>query len=79
MYKKNEIYTVTVTDLLSEGEGLGKIDGYPLFIKDALPGDVVEARLTKVKKQYAYARLEKIITPSPDRIQAVCPYARKCG
>ena len=79
MYKKNEVYTVTVTDLLSEGEGLGKIDGYPLFIKDALPGDVVEARLTKVKKQYAYARLEKIITSSPDRIQAVCPYARKCG
>ncbi|MDE6713144.1 MAG: TRAM domain-containing protein, partial [Lachnospiraceae bacterium] len=53
MYRKNEIYNVTITDLGIEGEGIGKIDGYPLFVKDALPGDVVEARLTKVKKTYA--------------------------
>lgn len=79
MYQKNEIYTVTVTDLGAEGEGIGKIDGYPLFVKDALPGDVVEARLTKVKKTYAYARMEKLLQPSPDRIDAACPYARKCG
>lgn len=79
MYQKNEIYTVTVTDLGAEGEGIGKIDGYPLFVKDALPGDVIEARLTKVKKTYAYARLEKLLQPSPDRISAVCPYARQCG
>lgn len=79
MYQKNEIYTVTVTDLAAEGEGIGKIDGYPLFVKDALPGDVIEARLTKVKKTYAYARMEKLLQPSPDRIVAVCPYARQCG
>lgn len=79
MYQKNEIYTVTVTDLGAEGEGIGKIDGYPLFIKDALPGDVVEARLTKVKKTYAYARMEKLLQPSSDRIAAACSYARQCG
>lgn len=79
MYQKNEIYTVTITDLGAEGEGIGKIDGYPLFVKDALPGDVIEARLTKVKKTYAYARMEKLLQPSPDRIDAVCPYARQCG
>lgn len=79
MYQKNEIYTVTVTDLGAEGEGIGKIEGYPLFVKDALPGDVIEARLTKVKKTYAYARIEKLLKPSPDRIAAVCPYARQCG
>ncbi len=79
MYRKNEIYNVTITDLGAEGEGIGKIDGYPLFVKDALPGDVVEARLTKVKKSYAYARMEKLLQPSPDRIEAACPYARQCG
>ena len=79
MYQKNEIYTVTITDLGAEGEGIGKIDDYPLFVKDALPGDVVEARLTKVKKTYAYARMEKLLQPSPDRIAAACPYARQCG
>lgn len=79
MYQKNEIYTVTVTDFAAEGEGIGKIDGYPLFVKDALPGDVIKARLTKVKKTYAYARIEKLLQPSPDRIAAVCPYARQCG
>lgn len=79
MYCKNECYTVTVTDLGTDGEGIGKLEGYPLFIKDALPGDVVEVRLTKVKKNYAYARLEKIIKPSPDRIEPVCPFARQCG
>lgn len=79
MYQKNEIYTVTVTDLGAEGEGIGKIEGYPLFVKDALPGDVIEARLTKVKKTYAYARMERLLQPSQDRIAAVCPYARQCG
>lgn len=79
MYRKNEIHHVTITDLGAEGEGIGKIDGYPLFVKDALPGDVVEARLTKVKKTYAYAKMERLLQPSPDRIAAVCPYARQCG
>ncbi len=79
MYRKNQIYHMTIPDLGAEGEGIGQIDGHPLFVKDALPGDVVEARLTKVKKTYAYARMEKLLQPSPDRIAAACPYARQCG
>lgn len=63
-YHKNQILTVTIDDIGAGGEGIGKFEGYTLFIKDAVPGDVVEARLTKVKKNYAYARCEKIITPS---------------
>ena len=53
--------------------------GYTLFVKDALIGDVVRARIVKAKKGYAYARLEEILTPSPDRVEAPCPYARQCG
>lgn len=79
MYSKNDIVKLTIDDIGNDGEGIGHIDGYALFVKDSLPGDVIEARITKVKKNYAYARLEKIITQSADRVEAKCPNAVKCG
>lgn len=78
-FQKNQIYTVKIEDIGTEGEGIGKVDGFSLFVKDALPGDVAKVRLTKVKKTYAYARLEEIITPSPDRVEPPCPFHRQCG
>lgn len=77
--KKNDIVTVTIEDLGVGGEGIGKVDGYTLFIKDAIIGDVVEAKLMKAKKNYGYARLMKIIEPSTDRVEPRCPEARRCG
>ena len=77
--KKNDIVTVTIEDIGSEGEGIGKVDGFPLFIKDATIGDVIEAKLIKVKKNYGYARVEKVLTPSSDRVAPKCPVARQCG
>lgn len=79
MYQKNEIIRVTIQDLGAEGEGIGKVDGFPLFVKDALPGDVVDARILKAKKNYAYAKVERVITPSSFRIPAICPDANRCG
>ncbi|MBQ9123452.1 MAG: 23S rRNA (uracil(1939)-C(5))-methyltransferase RlmD [Lachnospiraceae bacterium] len=78
-YDKNQIVTVEITDIGTDGEGIGKIDGFPFFIKDAIVGDVVEARVTKVKKTYAYARVEKVITPSFFRVDPKCEYHRQCG
>lgn len=78
-FQKNEITTVEIEDMGTEGEGIGKVDGFTLFVKDAVVGDVVEARLVKVKKNYAYARLEKVVTPSPFRVQPKCVYHRQCG
>lgn len=78
-YEKNDLVTVTIEDIGTDGEGIGKVDGFTLFVKDAVVGDVVEARITKAKKQYAYARLEKVLTPSPFRIEPRCPYHRQCG
>ena len=63
-YEKNDMVTVTIEDVGMEGEGIGKIDGFPLFIKDAVVGDTVEAKIIKSKKNYAYARVEKVVTPS---------------
>ena len=60
-FQKNEIITVEIEDIGSEGQGIGKADGFTLFVKDAIVGDTVEARILKVKKNYAYARLEKVL------------------
>ena len=61
------------------GEGIGKVDGYTLFVKDAVIGDVAEVKVMKAKKHYGYARLMKILQPSKDRVEPVCPVARQCG
>lgn len=78
-YEKNDLVTVTIEDVGMEGEGIGKIDGFPLFIKDAVVGDTVEAKIIKSKKNYAYARVEKVVTPSPFRVEPPCKSHRQCG
>lgn len=76
---KNDIVTVEITDVGVSGEGIGHVDGYTLFIKDAVIGDVVEAKVMKAKKNYGYARLMKVITPSEYRVEPKCAFARRCG
>ncbi len=78
-YQKNDLVTVTIEDMGAEGEGIGKVDGFTLFIKDAVIGGTVEAKIMKSKKHYAYARLEKVLQPSPFRTQPRCSYHKQCG
>ena len=78
--QKNDLVTVEIVDMGTNGEGIGKIDGYTLFIKDAVIGDVAEVKIMKAKKNYGYARLMSVIKPSEYRVKSpVCPFARKCG
>lgn len=77
--KKNDIVTLKIEDIGVDGEGIGKADGFTLFVKDAIVGDVIEAKVMKLKKNYGYARLMKILTPSEKRKEAKCPVARQCG
>ena len=77
--QKNDIATVTIEDIGVNGEGIGKVDGYTLFIKDAVIGDRVEVKVMKAKKNYGYARLMKILEPSAARVEPRCAFARKCG
>ncbi len=79
MYNKNDILEVEITDLGTTGEGIGKVDGYALFVKDTVIGDVVRVKIMKAKKNYAFARLVEIITPSKNRVEPLCPVARSCG
>ena len=76
---KNEVVRVVIEDIGNEGEAIGKVDGYTLFIKDAIVGDIVDAKIVKPKKSYAYARVDKIITPSPYRVTPRCTYHKQCG
>ena len=78
-FKKNDICQVTIEDIGTDGEGIGKIDGFTLFIKDAVLGDKVEAKIMKAKKNYAYAKLEKVLTPSPFRVEPKCQFHKQCG
>lgn len=78
-YGKDDIITLCIDDMGIDGEGIGKLDGFTFFVKDAVIGDEVEAKVMKVKKGYAYARLMRIIRPSTDRIDPKCPYHRQCG
>lgn len=77
--KKNDIVQVKIEDIGVGGEGIGKVDGYTLFIKDAVVGDTVQAKIMKAKKNYGYARLMEVLEPSPYRVEPFCPVARQCG
>ena len=77
--KKNDIFELEITDMGVDGEGIGHYEGMTFFVKDALIGDVIRARAVKLKKNYGYARLDKIITPSKDRVTPECDVARQCG
>lgn len=82
-FKKNQEVVVTIDDLGNEGEGIGHLDGYALFVKEALPGETVRVKLMKCKKNYGFAKLLEILRdiPSADvgRVEPRCPIARPCG
>ena len=83
--QKNQIFTVKITDMGTDGEGIGHLEdsdalsgnGYTLFVKDAVLGDTVRAKIVKPKKGYAFARLEEVLEPSPDRVEPVCATVRR--
>ena len=79
MLKKNERVTIEIEDISRNGEGIGKADGFALFVKDTVPGDLAEVSVMKLKKTYGYARLVRVVSPSPDRTEAPCPLAVPCG
>lgn len=78
-WKKNDKFETVIEDISETGEGIGKTDGFTWFIKDTVIGDKVEAKAMKTKKSYGFARLERILEPSKNRVEPKCPVARQCG
>lgn len=76
---KNDIVTLTIDDIGTNGEGIGKVDGYTLFVKDAVVGDIVKAKIIKEKKNYGYGKLLAIIKESKNRVVPKCAVAKQCG
>ena len=77
--KKNDRTTVYIEDLTHDGNGVAKIDGYPLFIQGVLPGETAEVHVLKTLKNYGFAKVVEILTKSPDRVEAPCVYFSQCG
>lgn len=78
-WKKNDRIQVRIEDISDEGLGIGRTEGYTWFIKDTVIGDLAEAGVMKMKKTYGFARLIRVLEPSPWRIEPKCPVARACG
>lgn len=78
MLTKNASYEIEILDLGDNGEGIGKIDNFTVFVHGGIPGDIVNAKIIKVKKQYAIALVDSIVESSDDRQFPDCPYV-KCG
>ncbi|SHE78492.1 23S rRNA (uracil(1939)-C(5))-methyltransferase RlmD [Alkalibacter saccharofermentans] len=78
-YKKNQIVNLNIEDLTSTGEGIGKIDGYAVFVDGCLPGDYIKARLKTIKKTYAIGELEMFHKSSKERVEPPCLYFDECG
>lgn len=79
MIKKNDYFDINITDIGINGEGIGKIDNFTIFVEGALPNEKVNIKIIKVKKNYGYGKLIKVITPSPYRKEPICKYFNKCG
>ena len=77
--EKNKIYEMQIDALGSNGEGIGRIDGYTVFVEGALPGETIRVLIVKVKKNYGYGKLMEILEVSSQRREPVCPVAKQCG
>ena len=76
---KNQTVKLEITDITAEGAGVGRYGGMAIFVPDTAPGDIITAKIVKVKSHYAYGIIESIITPSTDRVNADCSHFKKCG
>ena len=76
---KNEIIPLTIESLSSDGSGVGHYEGEAVFVPATAPGDVLQARIVKDCKHYAFGIVDKLEAPGPGRVQPDCPVYRPCG
>lgn len=77
--KKNDLVEITIEDIGADGEGIGKYQGYTLFVKDTTVGDRAKVKVMKANKNYGFARLMELVEPSAYRVEPRCPIAAQCG
>lgn len=79
LVKKNEVYTIDITGMTHEGQGVGRIDNFTVFVDGPIEGEKVEIKIIKVKTSYAIGKLLKVLEPSADRTEPFCPSYKRCG
>lgn len=79
MIEKNQVFEIEITGQTHEGLGVGRVDGMAVFVQGAIAGEKVVAKVIKVLKTYAVARIEAFIEKSPDRAEPFCPVYKRCG
>ena len=77
--QKNEYYDVVFEDLTHDGAGVAKVEGFPVFVANALPGERAKIKVVKVKKGYGFGRLIELYEQSEHRLDAPCPIYKQCG
>ncbi len=77
--KRGDLLRVTIDDLAFGGEGVGRVDGYVVFVRGGVPGDLLRVRLTQVRPRFGRGVIEAVELQSPDRVEAQCPYFGRCG
>src|SRR5215468_6287163 len=77
--RRGDVLDLTIDDLAFGGEGVGRVQGYVLFVRGAVPGDRVRARVVEARSRFGRAVIESLETPSPDRVEAPCAYFGRCG
>jgi 23S rRNA (uracil1939-C5)-methyltransferase len=77
--KRGEVLSLTIDDLAFGGEGVGRADGYVVFVPGGLPGDRLQVRLVQVRSRFGRGIIEAVLEPSPQRVEAPCPYFGRCG
>ena len=78
-HRKGELLTLEIEDLAYGGEGVARLDGYVVFVRGGLPGDRLQARLIQARPNFGNAAIEAVDRPSPERVEAPCPYFGRCG
>jgi len=77
--QRGQSLSVTIDDLAFGGEGVGRIDGYVVFVRGGIPGDHLRVRLDQARARFGRASIEAVLTPSPHRVEAPCQYFGRCG
>ena len=77
--RRGDRLVLAIDDLAFGGEGVGRVDGYVVFVRGGVPGDRVRVRLVEARSRFGRAVIESVETPSPDRVEAPCPYFGRCG
>ena len=77
--RRGDVLSVTIDDLAFGGEGVGRVDGYVVFVRGGVPGDRLRVRLVEARVRFGRGVIEAIETPSPHRVDAPCPYFGRCG